>query len=40
MPPDGLGRDITWFFSLPIQRTVWGKLKPVQDGDFVRFVER
>lgn len=37
--PDGLRRDIFRFFSLPIPQTVWEKLKPMQNDDFVAFVE-
>ena len=36
---DGLARDVRWFFSLPIPMAVWRKMRPVQDADFVRFVE-
>lgn len=32
-------RDIRWFFSRPIPRSVWEKSKEFQDEDFVRFVE-
>src|SRR5262249_20538494 len=35
----GLQRDIKDFFSAPIPRAVWEKLKPFQDDDFVVFVE-
>lgn len=37
--PEGMDRDVAEFFSLPIPRAVWKKLKPLQDEDFVRFVE-
>lgn len=36
----GLRKDIERFFSLPIPRAVWEKVKDLQDGSFVRFVER
>jgi len=35
----GLRKDIERFFSLPIPRAVWGKVKDLQDESFVRFVE-
>jgi len=37
--PHGLRKDIVRFFSLPIPRTVWEKVKALQDAPFVRFVE-
>jgi len=36
---EGLRRDVSQFMSLPIPRTVWEKLKLVQNDDFVAFVE-
>lgn len=36
---DGLRRDIAQFLSLPIPSTVWEKIKPTQNDDFVAFVE-
>lgn len=36
----GLRKDIEQFFSLPIPRVVWKKVKDLQDESFVRFVER
>jgi hypothetical protein len=38
--PHGLRKDIERFFSLPIPRAVWNKVKDLQDAPFVRFVER
>jgi hypothetical protein len=35
----GLRKDIRDFFTLPIPKAVWEKIKPFQDGDFVAFVE-
>ena len=35
----GLRKDIERFFSLPIPRAVWEKVKDLQDETFVRFVE-
>jgi hypothetical protein len=35
----GLHKDIERFFSLPIPRAVWNKVKDLQDESFVRFVE-
>jgi len=36
---EGLRRDIAQFFALPIPSEVWEKLKPLQNDDFVAFVE-
>src|ERR1039457_6457378 len=36
----GLRKDIEQFFSLPIPRAVWEKVKDLEDESFVRFVER
>jgi len=38
--PTALGRDIEDFFSLPVPRAVWEKLKNFQEPRFVSFVER
>jgi hypothetical protein len=38
--PHGLRKDIERFFSLPIPRAVWEKVKVLQDAPFVKFVER
>jgi hypothetical protein len=35
----GLRKDIKEFFSWPIPKAIWEKIKPFQDEDFVRFVE-
>lgn len=35
----GLPKDIQWFFSLPLPRAVWEKIRMLQDPDFVKFVE-
>ena len=37
--PHGLRRDIKQFFSLPIPRFVWEKVRALQDRPFVVFVE-
>jgi hypothetical protein len=37
--PEGIRRDIRWFFRLPIPYAVWQKLQVFQDHDFVHFVE-
>lgn len=37
--PEGLRQDVRAFFRLPVPRAVWKKCKPVQDDDFVAFVE-
>jgi len=36
---EGLETDVRDFFSSPIPRAIWEKLKPLQDKDFVNFVE-
>jgi hypothetical protein len=36
---EGLKKDVGDFFSLPIPRTIWEKLKPLQNDDFVKFVD-
>lgn len=36
---EGLQKDIKEFFSWPIPRAVWEKIKPFQDEAFVRFVD-
>jgi hypothetical protein len=36
---EGLQRDIREFFSSPIPQEVWEKMKPLQDADFVCFVD-
>ncbi len=38
--PHGLREDIVRFFSLPIPRAVWERIKALQDVAFVEFVER
>jgi hypothetical protein len=37
--PQGLRKDIRWFFALPIPRAVWRKSRVLQDEDFVKFIE-
>jgi hypothetical protein len=34
-----VARDIRWFFSLPIPKSVWEKSKAFQDPAFAQFVE-
>jgi hypothetical protein len=36
---EGLQNDAAWFFSLPIPRAVWEKIKKFQNQDFIEFVE-
>jgi hypothetical protein len=36
---DGLRRDIEHFFSLPIPKAVWGKIKQFQNDDFIKYIE-
>jgi len=37
--PEGLRQDICSFFSLPIPKAIWEKLKFMQKADFVKFVD-
>jgi len=37
--PRGLRKDIELFFSLPLPRAVWKKVRDLQDEPFVEFVE-
>ena len=37
--PRGLRKDVQNFFSLPLPRAVWEKVKELQDEPFVRFME-
>ena len=37
--PAGLRKDIRRFFSLPIPRAVWERIRDLQEKPFVRFVE-
>src|SRR5580658_6854631 len=36
----GLAKDIERFFSLPVPRAVWARVKDLQEPPFVKFVER
>jgi hypothetical protein len=38
--PDGLERDIQNFFTKPMPRAMWLRSRPLQNKDFVDFVER
>jgi hypothetical protein len=38
--PEGVSRDVRSFFSLPIPKALWEKMKVFQNDDFVEFVER
>lgn len=38
--PEGLRRDVWWFFSLPIPLVVWERAKVLQNNAFVAFVEQ
>lgn len=38
--PEGMRRDVQSFFSLPIPKAIWQRVRPLQDRDFVRFVEQ
>ncbi len=35
----GVRDDVRWFFSLPLPRAIWEKVKPFQEKDLVLFVE-
>jgi len=37
--PEGLRKDVDWFFSLPTPKAVWARCRRVQDEAFVCFVE-
>lgn len=37
--PEGLEQDIQGFFSLPIPREVWKRVRRFQDSDFIAFME-
>ena len=37
--PEGLTKDVQQFFSLPIPRQVWEKVKALQESEFVEFVD-
>ena len=39
IPPEGLRRDVWWFFSLPVPQAVWEHVKVLQNDAFVAFVE-
>jgi len=36
---EGVQNDVREFFTLPIPKAVWEKLKPFQDANFAKFVE-
>jgi plasmid maintenance system killer protein len=36
---EGLRKDVEGFFSLPVPRVMWEKIKPLQDTDFIAFIE-
>jgi len=36
---EGLQKDIEEFFKAPIPKAIWKKLRPLQDKEFVRFIE-
>src|SRR6266498_5237133 len=38
LKPEGLERDVQFFFSLPIPKTVWNKFKVFQNSRFVQFI--
>ena len=38
--PEGVSQDVRDFFSLPLPKAIWEQIKPLQNDDFVDFVER
>jgi hypothetical protein len=36
---EGLQKDVREFYSLPILRAAWEKIRPFQDSEFIKFVE-
>lgn len=36
---EGLGKDVRMFFSLPIPRMMWRKVRPFHDKDFADYIE-
>jgi ligand-binding SRPBCC domain-containing protein len=36
---EGLRRDVAQFFSRPVPKAVWEKIKQFQNDDFVKFIE-
>lgn len=38
--PEQLESDLRDFFSFPVPRAAWGKLRRYQDRDFAEFIER
>jgi len=40
LKPEGLERDVQFFFSLPIPKTVWNKFKVFQNTGFVQFIDQ
>ena len=38
--PEGVRQDVRSFFSLPIPKAIWERMKLLQNDDFVEFVER
>lgn len=36
---EGLQKDVAEFFSAPIPKAIWEKIKPLQDADFAEFIE-
>lgn len=39
LSPEGVRKDIAWFFSLPLPKTVWRHWRRFQDRAFVAFVD-
>ena len=37
--PEGMRRDVSSFFTLPIPKAVWEQVKVLQNDDFVAFVD-
>jgi hypothetical protein len=39
MKPDGLEKDVAQFFSRPIPRAIWERVRTFQDAELIRFVD-
>jgi len=37
--PEGITEDVRWLLSLPIPHQIWEKLRPLQNDDFVAFID-
>lgn len=39
LSPEGVRKDIAWFFSLPLPKAVWRRWRDFQDRSFVAYVD-